>query len=140
MLDLKKIATVLEASTPGPWIYQDDHWIYSSYDYGQNIFVANGSNKDNNAEFICTSREVMPALLDEVERLRKQAKTYKNENDLLRFSLNAAEGLLKHAEEAQDHYVDVLRERIAYHRSCTEKAIRERNEAMAKIKEGEVNE
>jgi hypothetical protein len=84
-MNLEEIKARCEAATGGPWIIhpqrgcaEGDLGIFTRPETGYGLGVIWGSlaeyedNAENNAEFIAHAREDVPALVDEVERLRSQ--------------------------------------------------------------------
>lgn len=78
MVDIEKLRALLAAATPGPWkasIYYDD-----GQPSGVDVESESGSVCDvrgrqlatEDAAFIAASRDALPALLAEVERLRAE--------------------------------------------------------------------
>lgn len=71
--DLKRLRELAEAATPGPWTAgrSAHHLGWNLYrDGGIDVSEPSAGFDESDADFIAASREAVPALLDEVERLR----------------------------------------------------------------------
>jgi len=73
-LDLKALRALCDDATQGPWTsHETEYSVTVREKYGYYMAIINGDSSENklaNARFISTSRQIIPALLDEVERLR----------------------------------------------------------------------
>ena len=68
MIDIKEIRELCDKATPGPWVFEKT--LYNdgpTYRFGNADFVLGTANWGGDAAFIAQSREVIPALLDELE-------------------------------------------------------------------------
>lgn len=81
---LQAIRARADAATPGPWGYGDFGFVSN----GNQIIVQtwdrmeeNFDNSRNNGEFIAHARTDIPALLDEVARLREELDAARREAD-----------------------------------------------------------
>jgi hypothetical protein len=82
-LDLAPIKARAEAATPGPWLRRGVRWIeahpVATLSTGRKLIVhvnvadipPGYHDRDANADFIAHSREDVPALVAEVEKLRE---------------------------------------------------------------------
>ena len=76
--DLDRLKALAEKATPGPWVYWGD--VENS---GEPAIVGNGNSRviddsplhDKDGHFICASRDAVPALVAEVERLMAELET-----------------------------------------------------------------
>jgi hypothetical protein len=85
---LQQIKARVAASTPGPWDV-DAHYTLLSEEGDWLGDIASSSDAD--ADFIACSREDVPWLLAEVERLRAENAALAGERDRLREALDAVE-------------------------------------------------
>jgi hypothetical protein len=83
-LDLDAIRQRAEAATPGPWYGFSSSWcVYntpnSDGELIADVYEYGGYPPDANTQFIAHAREDIPAMLDEIERLRALLQTYQEE-------------------------------------------------------------
>jgi hypothetical protein len=79
--ELDKLRELANAATPGPW---HTMCVFGSWDLpvavendkGMQVFEVQGRFGHTDAAFIAASREAVPKLIDEVERLRVPAELY----------------------------------------------------------------
>ena len=77
--EIEKAKALCEAATPGPWTIRQVESIRNDPDWGDEWIVDMGRDRDSSllkdidtAEFIAASRELVPKLIAEVERLQGQ--------------------------------------------------------------------
>jgi len=77
---IDEIRARCEAATPGEWHDLDD-WLVYTGDYIEGAGISNEqvvcTTKDGAAEFIAHARQDIPELLDEIDRLSGEVKTWK---------------------------------------------------------------
>lgn len=126
-LNIAEIRAVAEKATPGPWehILNDKHGrsIFHRFEICKIIKVSSTFSEDD-AEFICRSRQWVPALCDRVEEQDKQLADKGAEIATLRRALEMAcernaeyaftgatsEMKSKHAKKNVDHFIQQARE------------------------------
>ena len=83
MMNLDEIKARANAATEGPWDYYRAHYasgyhtIYQKHEMGDFDVATEASKSD--AEFIAHAREDIPALVAEVERLRRKVLSLESE-------------------------------------------------------------
>lgn len=79
-LDLQAIKERCEKATKGPWMvpsnFPDEVWGFSAHPMGEDVIAAPDIHvaavKESDGPFIAHSREDIPALVEEVERLQQE--------------------------------------------------------------------
>lgn len=70
--ELTEIRARAEAATPGPWIYKNGE--VENADGGGGAWIFHDGDYPGTGDFIAHARNDVPALVDEVERLREALK------------------------------------------------------------------
>ena len=94
-INVSALRALLEKATPGPWTEADDERL--SLNYSANAAVCIAAVND------------LPALLDEIERLRAQAIKAEDERDALREAAQfVADNLSSRAEVSATYTADLI--------------------------------
>lgn len=96
--ELKLARKLVDAASPGPWTVNEGGIIGSACPVIFGVLVGNDPNPytyvcTDDSNFICASRTLVPALLDEIDRLRA-------ERDAMRAVLGAAQTAIYDAMHA----------------------------------------
>jgi hypothetical protein len=102
------------AATPGPWHVEDDkrdlnRWVVSEAGTLEANFGYVGNGNQDDSAFVAAAREDVPALLGEVDRLRKVNAAWSAESDLLLGIIREANQILREPSDAADR-LEAIRE------------------------------
>lgn len=74
MIDTKELRALEAKATPGPWYGRPSFLTDTFQIHGERQVVVAGVSRGRDAEFIIASRNAIPALLDELDRLREEGE------------------------------------------------------------------